>query len=212
MADVARLAGVSHQTVSRVINKLPNIRPATRAQVEEAIRVLGYHPNRAARALVTRRTATIGVIGTEAGLWGPTTVQRTIEQAARSAGYFVSAVNLESVCRAGLAAAVAHLTAQDVEGMVVIAANDEALDVVRAQETGVPLVVVEGDLTKRGGRPVVDQLDGCPQGHPAPARPRTSRDRTRHRAAHLDRGARPRRGLAQRARGSGPASRRATGR
>lgn len=51
MADVARLAGVSHQTVSRVINGQANIRPDTRARVEEAIRWLGYRPNTAARAL-----------------------------------------------------------------------------------------------------------------------------------------------------------------
>ena len=68
MADVARLAGVSHQTVSRVINGQPNIRPATRERVEDAIQQLGYRPNSAARALVTRRSATIGVIGTNGGL------------------------------------------------------------------------------------------------------------------------------------------------
>ncbi len=54
MADVARLAGVSHQTVSRVINGSTSIRPSTRARVERAIADLGYHPNTAARALVTQ--------------------------------------------------------------------------------------------------------------------------------------------------------------
>ena len=71
MADVARLAGVSHQTVSRVINGQTNLRPATRERVEQAIRQLGYRPNSAARALVTRRSATIGVIGSKSGYWGP---------------------------------------------------------------------------------------------------------------------------------------------
>ena len=42
--DVARLAGVSHQTVSRVLNDLPNVRPATRARVEQAIAQLRYSP------------------------------------------------------------------------------------------------------------------------------------------------------------------------
>ena len=60
--DVARLAGVSHQTVSRVLNDLPNVRPATRARVEQAIAQLRYSPSPAARALVTRRTRTIGLI------------------------------------------------------------------------------------------------------------------------------------------------------
>ena len=82
MADVARVAGVSHQTVSRVINGHTSLRPATRARVEEAIRQLGYRPNSVARALVTRRSGTIGVIATNGGLWGPSTVHRTIQAAA----------------------------------------------------------------------------------------------------------------------------------
>ena len=60
--DVARLAGVSHQTVSRVLNDLPERAPATRARVEQAIAQLRYSPSPAARALVTRRTRTIGLV------------------------------------------------------------------------------------------------------------------------------------------------------
>ena len=94
MADVARLAGVSHQTVSRVINGQNNLRPETRERVEEAIRQLGYRPNSAARALVTRRSATIGVIGSKSGFWGPSSIHRTVQAAGRAAGYFVSSVNV----------------------------------------------------------------------------------------------------------------------
>ena len=65
MADVAQLAGVSHQTVSRVLNEHPNVRPDTREKVLAAIRQLAYRPNAAARALVTRRTHTVGVISTD---------------------------------------------------------------------------------------------------------------------------------------------------
>ena len=106
MADVARLAGVSHQTVSRVINGQDNLRPATREKVEEAIRQLGYRPNTAARALVTRKSATIGVIGSKSGYWGPSTVHRTIQAAGRDAGYFVSSVNLQSMTREELVDAI----------------------------------------------------------------------------------------------------------
>src|SRR5690606_40908305 len=59
MADVAALAGVSHQTVSRVLNGHRSVRPATREKVLEAIAQLGYRRNSAARALVTARTATV---------------------------------------------------------------------------------------------------------------------------------------------------------
>ena len=162
MADVARLAGVSHQTVSRVINGQDNLRPATRKKVEEAIAQLGYRPNTAARALVTRRSATIGVIGSKSGFWGPSTVHRTIQAAGREAGYFVSSVNLQSLARAEVVDAIDHLRAQSVEGIVLISATDEALEVARAQEhLGVPVVVVEGDPLKTRWTVGVDQVAGA---------------------------------------------------
>ena len=106
MADVARLAGVSHQTVSRVINGQSNLRPETRERVLQAIKQLGYRPNSAARALVTRRSATIGVIGSKGGYWGPSTVHRTIQAAGRQAGYFVSSTNLQQLTREELTDAI----------------------------------------------------------------------------------------------------------
>src|SRR5580693_103929 len=64
MADVARLASVSSQTVSRVSNGQANVDEATRARVLEAMHTLGYRPNGAARALKSGRFHTIGVIMT----------------------------------------------------------------------------------------------------------------------------------------------------
>ncbi|GAB7191834.1 LacI family DNA-binding transcriptional regulator [Kineococcus sp. NUM-3379] len=145
MADVARLAGVSHQTVSRVINGMDHIRPETRQRVEEAIQRLGYRPNKAARALVTTRSATVGVIGTDGGLWGPSNIHRTIEQAARAAGYFVSSTGLDTISRQELADAVEHLLTQHVEGIIMIAGHDEALELARNQDVGVPFVVAAGE-------------------------------------------------------------------
>ncbi|PVG82242.1 LacI family transcriptional regulator [Nocardioides gansuensis] len=165
MADVARLAGVSHQTVSRVINGQNNLRPATREKVEQAIRQLGYRPNSAARALVTRRSGTIGVIGSKSGYWGPSTVHRTIQAAGRDAGYFVSSVNLQSLTREELLDAIDHLRDQSVEGIVLISATDDALEVARAQEhLGVPVVVVEGDPDKTRWTVGVDQVAGAELG------------------------------------------------
>ena len=60
--DVARLAGVSHQTVSRVLNNHVSIRPETKERVLAVMAELDYSPNRAARALVTSRSHTIGVL------------------------------------------------------------------------------------------------------------------------------------------------------
>jgi Bacterial regulatory proteins, lacI family len=62
MADVARVAGVSHQTVSRVINDADHVRPETRERVLRAMVELDYRPNPVARALVTGRSRTLGVV------------------------------------------------------------------------------------------------------------------------------------------------------
>lgn len=163
MADVARLAGVSHQTVSRVINGSASIRPATKARVEQAIEELGYRPNTAARALVTRRSGIIGIVGTNSALYGPSSIQRSVQEAARAAGYFSSLVPLAEVTLESLRDALDHLARQSVEAIVMIAAQEDALAVVHSADAGLPLVVVEGDLSGRGLSVGVDQIDGARQ-------------------------------------------------
>ena len=63
--EVARVAGVSRATVSRVVNGSPKVSPDVRRSVEKAIDRLGYVPNRAARSLVTRRSDSIALVITE---------------------------------------------------------------------------------------------------------------------------------------------------
>lgn len=87
MMDVARLAGVSHQTVSRVINAPDSVRPGTRERVQRAIEELGYRRTMAARALVTDSTRTIGVTTAFSHFFGPASTATAIEDAARAAGY-----------------------------------------------------------------------------------------------------------------------------
>src|SRR5690554_4682226 len=87
MHDVAARAGVSHQTVSRVLNDFPGIRPETRNRVLEAIDALGYRRNFAARALVTGRTHTIGMVGPRIPDIGPLSTLHSVEGAARTAGF-----------------------------------------------------------------------------------------------------------------------------
>lgn len=60
--DVAREAGVSMATVSRVVNNNPNVKPQTRKKVFEAIELLGYRPNAVARGLASKKTTTVGVV------------------------------------------------------------------------------------------------------------------------------------------------------
>ena len=71
MTDVAALAGVSHQTVSRVLNGHPSVREQTRNRVMAAIAQLDYRPNQAAKALVTGRSKVLGVVAQSSTLFGP---------------------------------------------------------------------------------------------------------------------------------------------
>lgn len=90
MFEVAKLAGVSHQTVSRVINDSPNVAPATREKVERVIAALGYRPSNSARALASNRTRTIGMIAGGQRFYGPVTALSSIEATARAHMMFVS--------------------------------------------------------------------------------------------------------------------------
>lgn len=121
MRDVARLAGVSHQTVSRVLNEHPSVRQETRTRVLEAMQALNYRRNLAARTLATRRSATLGIIGFETTLFGPASMLYAIEDAARSAGYFVSIATVRDLERRSVLDAVDWLCQQSVEGIVAIA-------------------------------------------------------------------------------------------
>ncbi len=163
MNDVARLAGVSHQTVSRVLNDHPSVRPETRARVNAAIAELGYRPNPAARALVTRRSQTIGVLTTGEARFGPTSTLLAVEDAARAAGYYVSLAIVRHPSEKEVAASLDHFMGQSVEGVVVIAPRAEAVTAARAVASSVPVVMVAaGEPGAPGFRTVsVDQEAGA---------------------------------------------------
>lgn len=161
MADVARIAGVSHQTVSRVLNHHPNVRQATRDRVLAAIEELGYRRNLSARALVTRRTNTLGVVAFDTTLYGPASTLFGLEQAARDAGYFISIVSLKTINKKTVGEALDYLAAQAVDGLIAIAPQVEAAAAVSALQGHVPVVAVEGG--EADGMPVVavDQTHGA---------------------------------------------------
>ncbi|MBR7834401.1 LacI family DNA-binding transcriptional regulator [Actinospica durhamensis] len=142
MADVAQAAGVSHQTVSRVLNDHPNVKPATRDRVLAAIRELGYRPNVAARALVTRRTRTLGVVSFNTTLYGPASMLYGIEQAAKDLDYFVAVAALAALDRRSVLDAVDRLRDQAVEGLIVIAPQTSAVNALSQVRSDLPLVAV----------------------------------------------------------------------
>jgi len=167
MTDVARLAGVSHQTVSRVLHDHPNVREQTRIRVRAAIAELGYRPNKAARALVTGRTQLIGVVAQNSTLYGPASMLAAFEQAAAAAGFAVSVASVSRLDRESIAAAVERHLDQRVAGLVVIAPVASADEALAVLPTGVPLVTVDGDPERARALVTVDQVAGA-------------RDATRH--------------------------------
>ena len=84
------MAGVSHQTVSRVINHSPDVSDATREKVQKAIDALGYRPSNSARALASHRSRTIGLVAGGQRFYGPISAISSIEAMARQHGLFMS--------------------------------------------------------------------------------------------------------------------------
>jgi DNA-binding LacI/PurR family transcriptional regulator len=161
MSDVGRLAGVSHQTVSRVINGSPRVRPETRARVLAAMRQLGYRPNPVARALVTGRSNTLGVVSFDTTLYGPASTLFGIEQAAHEAGYFIIVASLKALDRSSVADAIERLRQHGVDGVLVIAPVEAAADALLHAPKGVPLVSVEAGPPDEVPVVAVDQRAGA---------------------------------------------------
>ncbi|QRK11363.1 LacI family DNA-binding transcriptional regulator [Archangium violaceum] len=161
MADVAKLARVSHQTVSRVLHDSPHVKGDTRQRVLDAIRQLNYRPNTVAQALVTGRTMVIGVVSFDTALYGPASTLIGIEEAAHEAGYAISITSLRSLNRASVLDAVLRLRNQGVDGVVVIAPQKTAVEALRHLPPGVPVVTVEAGANSPVPMVAVDQRGGA---------------------------------------------------
>jgi DNA-binding LacI/PurR family transcriptional regulator len=146
MHDVARVARVSHQTVSRVLNNHPHVRPATRERVRDAIAELGYRRNAAARSLVTRRSSVVGLLTPRTNLFGPNSSMIAIEVAAREAGYFVSLASVSESSAEELRTAVEHFKDQAAEAVVLIAPAREWIAAARVVARDLPVVTMCADF------------------------------------------------------------------
>jgi DNA-binding LacI/PurR family transcriptional regulator len=160
--DVAALAGVSHQTVSRVFNNQPNIRPATKAKVEEAMAQLGYQPNPAARSLVTAKSNMIGLLVSDTGLYGPAGMLNAMERQARQAGYFAITVAVRSDSPEAWEEGIRHLAKMHVEGIATIALRSEVLQLATSIMPNVKMVAIDADDEADQVRAVgIDNFEGA---------------------------------------------------
>ncbi len=159
--DVARLAGVSYQTVSRVLNDSMSVKHSTRKRVREVIDQVQYRPNQAARTLVTSRTRTIGVLMAQTAHYGPTTSLHAIESAARDAGYLVSTSSLSSGDYQSITVGLQHLIDQAVEGVVVISPQVRVFEAVAELSISEPLVTLDPTRRDDAHALSVDQIAGA---------------------------------------------------
>lgn len=116
--DVARAAGMSTQTVSRVINDRPNVAPQTRAHILRVIADLGYAPNMMARGLSSGRTNTIGVIGFGLEYFGSSRILTGIEQKAQAMGYSIILTLLDRYEMDWVDQILRTLVARQVDGLI----------------------------------------------------------------------------------------------
>jgi DNA-binding LacI/PurR family transcriptional regulator len=162
MVDVARLAGLSHQTVSRVFNDLPGVRPETRARVLGAAKQLQYRRNIFARALVTSRTRMLGVVAFGTSWYGPAGTLLGIQQAAREAKYFVTVVNIDDITGGAVKEALHVLDEYSPDGLIVLTLKRSVTEALREMAIGTPTVAIElGEGTPELPVVCVDQEQGA---------------------------------------------------
>lgn len=144
MAQVAERAGVSHQTVSRVLNDASLVKEETRLRVLAAIEELGYRRNFAARALATNRTRRIGMVTAHLALHGPSMISLAVQEAGHAEGYDVALVSMPEFSAEALHEAVERLSDQAVEAIVIAVAHRAAAELTRSLRLSVPVVMVQG--------------------------------------------------------------------
>ncbi|MBQ1097248.1 LacI family DNA-binding transcriptional regulator [Streptomyces sp. b94] len=157
MADVARLAGVSAQTVSRTLAGHPHVQQRTRAKVLAAVEQLGYRRNNAARMLSSGRSRTIGVVTLQTNFYSRTNLTFGIETAAREAGYAVSTATTASLDTAAIEEALSRLAEQGVEGVILSVPLARVSPRIEQLTRSVPTVTVDGSRTSATEVVAVDQ-------------------------------------------------------
>jgi DNA-binding LacI/PurR family transcriptional regulator len=159
--DVARLAGVSHQTVSRVVNEHHSVREETRKRVLDAIVQLDYRPNLAARALVTNSLKLIGVLSATTGEFGATSSLTAIEEAAREAGYSTTTLSLPDVSAEAIRAAVRQLQVEQVDGLIALAPQARVAHVLAGMRADIPIVTLQTASGASADTHAEDQVSGA---------------------------------------------------
>ena len=141
--DVARLASVSRQTVSRALNRPASVGPETLSRVREAVAALGYRPNLAARSLKTRQSGSLGVVVNPMSWFALDQEVARLGHLAAEQGLALQVAATYDDSYDGTNAAVRGLLDQRVEGLFVMSPLDRGLDVALSVAADLPVVIVQ---------------------------------------------------------------------
>ncbi|MFQ3567680.1 MAG: LacI family DNA-binding transcriptional regulator [Aggregatilineales bacterium] len=159
--DVAKQAGVSYQTVSRVINGHPSVSPPTRARVQQVIHDLGYHPNKVAKSLVANRSQTLAILTFGLDHFGPAQMVIHIERTAKELGYDLVLSNLNELSVYEVRRALDSLTGRQVDGILTISpVTGITYEEIAELSRGIPVVQIDPQIGLNVPSVVVDQKYG----------------------------------------------------
>lgn len=144
IGDVARLAGVSVPTVSRVLTGAAKVSDDKRLRVERAIETLNYRPSAAARALVKRQPRMIAVFAGDTSRYGYAETIRGIEERARAEGYVVSITKVEGPADDHIDAALSLVLGQSIGGAIVLKFDPAGVAVLKHLPKDITAVSISG--------------------------------------------------------------------
>jgi len=145
--DVARIAGVSYQTVSRVINNATDVSAETRQRILAVIDEVGYRRNRMATALVTNRSTAVGIVTSDSPRFGPIGTLVALEKEVRRKGYGTAVVTVEEPYEGSVENALETLEDAGVAGIIVIAPLLSMADPVWNAKVRVPVEMIAAGVS-----------------------------------------------------------------
>jgi DNA-binding LacI/PurR family transcriptional regulator len=152
--DVARRAGVSHQTVSRYLSGFEGIRPETKSRVEAALKELDYRPNSAARALRLNRVNRIAALADALELTGPLRIVNGATTEAQRRGYVLDIIAMDGSDPESVDDAITLATDHQVSGILATAQTEVVLNRLNRRRLNVPLVIGVQVTLGKGGPPI----------------------------------------------------------
>jgi len=145
LKDVAKHAGVSYATVSRVLADKPNITPETRQRVLNSVQELGYRPNRIAQSLQAKRSSIIGIVITDIQYDFFPPMVRAVEDLASQHNFAVFLCNTEENIKRERKY-INLLIQESVAGAIIVPSGNETDGILRLQRAGIPVVLVDRDI------------------------------------------------------------------